>query len=726
MNQKEKRILNCIVYALIIATAILTVVRICTDTTANVRIGVAGQFDDYTHIRENDSIEFEAEAPVSDLTGFSFRFIGNRDDFGNTGFLVTAVIQDDASDPVVIYESRVELIEQAYDYQNASYIVIIPFEQGIQQGDYLSITIAGMGIPKEAGIYVKQTGAFYYQTNRLDIVPILVQGIVFALLIVLAGELIKKKKETDKDPAFPLENRRIPFKKIMIRLLPVVIFLIAALEYTCYAGIKKQVDGVLPLNLALLFLAFSSVVVGLTLIVFVCGLKTIKLEKLLFLTIVCLGILFEIVITPFAVPDEASHIDTVYRISNRMLGTEDTGISDAIYKRECDIYTDSGVKRTISGETYQWIYNDWSKTGENEKLIFAADNRGNANSLFFIPAALSMTVGRILGIGFLPIIFLIRTANLLFAAWLIYLAVKKLPYGKSILCMTALLPITLQELAACTYDALIIPVSMLFVSYCVFAISSEKKLEKVDILVIVITAIMIGICKGGVYTPLYLLGIWILVKRGYIRWPQKKGIRTAIITAAACAVLFGIIGVVYIYMQPVDSASLNSGRYSLTYLIQHPRETFRIIENSLYKDTYYYFEQLFGKAMGSFQMSIKFIVPIGYIILMGKSVVCGEKYPYIPKTADKCIYMTTAVLVFAAVQAAFLLVATAFGSHSIGGIQGRYFLPAVWVFLICFRRESIADKNKNYTRLVLAGYLLGICTVLQIMISAFNPSTDIF
>ena len=725
MKNREKHIFNCVVFALIIAEIIISVVRVCTNTTQNTALGIAGKFDDNVRMTGGDSIEFEGEAVVSGLTGFGFRFMGNREYFEDAGFLISATVQNDTSDPQPIYMKELALIDQAYDYKNENYIIIIPFERDVQKGDKLSITVTGMGISKEAGVYVRSGGVLYCQIRGVNAFPILMQGIIVILLILLAGELLKEKKEKASLRISTAEKCPLSLKKQLIKLLPVVIFLVAALEYTCYAGIRMQRESVtLSRNMLLLFLAFSSLVIGLSLVVFICGQNKMKLEKMLFLTILCLGILFELVITPFAAPDEAAHIDTAYRISNDILRIEDTGIRDAIYKRECDIYTDSGIKRTISDETYQWLYNDWSMRERDvgQRLIFAADGRKNANSLFYLPAAVCMSVGRILGIGFVPMILLARTANLLLAAWLIYLAVKKIPFGKSILCMTALLPITLQEIASCTYDALIIPISMLYVSYCVFAIYSEEKIEKKDILIIIITAFLIGTCKGGVYAPMYLLLIWALGKKGYIRFAKKKRVSTSLISVIAVVILTGLIGVVTIYLRPVDPTSLSNGHYSLTYLIQHPLETFRIIENSLYKDTYYYFEQLFGKAMGSFQISIKFIVPIGYIILMGKSVIRSEKYPYVPNVMDKCVYMTTAALVFAAVQAAFLFAITDFGSRSIGGIQGRYFLPVVWVFLICFRRESVTDKNKNYTGLVLAGYLLGICTVLQIVISAFNPN----
>ena len=745
VNKKGEKKLSYILVILIIAIVIFTVLRICIDTTRNVGFGISGKSEGNVQMADSYNLEVELDAPTTGLTGLSFRFNGNRENFGDSAFLVTVTVQNDSSDPKILYKNRVALIEQVYDYQNYNYIVIVPFEGYVEQGDHLCITILGIGMSEEDNISVQissktskravANGAvfeinnvrqnsmlaatLYYQVRKLNIFPALMQGIVGVLLVLLIGELLKKIKINDKNKKTVRDISKL-FGKRILKLLPIVIMIVVALEYTYYAGIKMQIqDYNISPKLNLFFVAFSGLVIGFTLIVFLYGQNNVRLEKLLFLTIVCLGILFEIAITPFAVPDESSHIDTVYRISNEIMGIEDTGIRDAIYKRECDIYTDIDAKIKMDREDYQWISNDWFKTEGNEKLIFAADNRSLANSLFFLLAAVGMTIGRVLGLGFPPMVYLARTANLLFAALMIYLAVRKIPYGKSILCVIALLPITLQEIASCSYDALIIPISMLYVSYCVFAIHSKEKLEKIDVLVILITAVMLGICKGRVYTTLYLLGLWILIKRSYIRLPQKKRTRMVGIALVSIMVLTGIIGVMYIYSQPVDVNRLIGGNYSLAYLVQHPWLTLRIIENSLYRNTYYHLEQLFGKGMGSLQISVKFIVPIGYMILLERSVICSEN-TYIPNVLDKCVFMMTAIAVIAAILTAFLTV-TSFGDNSIWGVQGRYFLPMVWLFLICFRRTNVTYNNKNYTGFVLMGYFLGVCTVLQIVISAFNP-----
>ncbi len=874
MNQGRKLKINYISIGLIIAVVILTVFRICSSTTQNTVFYTYRQVDNKVEIVDARYLELELDAPMAGLTGFGFQFEGNRRNFGDAGFLVKAAIENDPENPQILFEEAMPLLEQPYDYQNECYRVIVPFEGEVHQGDHLRIAIMGMGMAKEDGITIQASsvsgipdatfeindfiqnnivaGTFYYQTKQIKVFPKLVQGVIFILIILLVEELRKKNK--NKKVRNSVIKKQLTLKVRMVKLLPVLFFLAAALDYTYYAGVRPQLhdlkpedqieinldgseafrelcdgeaifcqgniaedrfgglgiylqepysdNGVLTIEVSdlddqnlitsaqagiyelpkdengflkfnfdslikksagkeyivsiyytgaepisfladgseennprliplyqkndylnVLFLIFGILIIGFTLVIFWCRQNKMKVEKLLLIAIIFLGILFETVINPFAVPDEAAHIDTAYRISNRMLGIEDSEIKDAIYKRESDIYPDSGVKRTISAENYEWIYDDWFNAdgAKNMKLVFTADVTANANELFFLPVALAITVARILGMGFLPMIFLARTTNLIIAAWMIYVSVKKLPFGKSVLCVIAMLPLTLQEIASCSYDALIIAVSIVYVSYCVFAIYSKAKLRKKDILVITITVIMLGICKGGVYTPLYLLIVWALIKRGYIKFPEKKNLRIVSISVVAGIVLVGIIGIIIIGKQPIDVYSLKNKFYPLAYLIRHPLETFRILENTFYACVHQYLIQYIGIGLGYFQISTTFLVPVGYILLIGAAVICGERYPYIVNNVNKCMFVISAFLVVLAVHAAFLLSYTIYGNEVIGGVQGRYFIPVLWLLLISLRRGRIINQKKSYRGIVTVGYLLGIGTVMQVVINVLSP-----
>ena len=206
-NKTEKTYINYIVIALSIVVAVITAVRIFSNTSRNVSFGISGAADDSVQMVDARYLELEFDTPIAGLTGFGFRFEGNYENFGNSGLLITASIANDPMNPQMLYEGVMPLIEQAYDYQNKCYRVIVPFEGEIHQGDHLRIAIMGMNMSEEDEIFINlssQPGiegatfeindfvqdsilaaTFYYQARKVELYPVLVQGILCIFLILL-------------------------------------------------------------------------------------------------------------------------------------------------------------------------------------------------------------------------------------------------------------------------------------------------------------------------------------------------------------------------------------------------------------------------------------------------------------------------------------------------------------------------------------------------------------
>lgn len=66
------------------------------------------------------------------------------------------------------------------------------------------------------------------------------------------------------------------------------------------------------------------------------------------------------------------------------------------------------------------------------------------------------------------------------------------------------------------------------------------------------------------------------------------------------------------------------------------------------------------------------------------------------------------------------LVISASGDELIGGVQGRYFIPMLWLMLISFRSGRIVNKRKGYKKIVTVGYAMGIAAVTQVVIDVLG------
>lgn len=460
----------------------------------------------------------------------------------------------------------------------------------------------------------------------------------------------------------------------------------------------------------------------LSIIYFVYSVSCKNLEKLFIVTVVFLRILFGTVITPYAVPDETSHIDTIYRISNKMLGVEETGICDAIYRRECDTVVDTNRRRNLDIEQYRWLYDDLTEIDgiDTLKLSYACNNLYISNAIIYLPSAIGMTIGRLLGLGFFPIIFLARMFNFLISFWMIYCALRKIPVGKSIVCMLVLLPVSIQELASCSYDALTLAIALLFTAYSVSIIYKEAKISYEEILILLFAGLTLPLCKGGAYIPLYLLLSLVVTQNKFVK-ERKREILIIGIPLIAFIGITVFIKVIYPMLNySTDPYILRNGTYRLGYLLQHLGETFRIIENTVYHNIDHYIQTIVGEGMGSLQVSVSFLTQVCYIGLLIASVISDERRTNVIKVKQKILFLVAAILSIGMFMAALLLYSTKFGIGEVSGVQGRYFLPILWLILICFRQGKIIYKKKPYRQLITAGYVLGICTVLQILIEVLR------
>ena len=79
---------------------------------------------------------------------------------------------------------------------------------------------------------------------------------------------------------------------------------------------------------------------------------------------------------------------------------------------------------------------------------------------------IKIALGRLLHLNSVPTFYLGRMMNLLLFAILGMLAVRKMPFGKNILFATALLPLTLQQVASYSYDSVIIAFAFYYVATC--------------------------------------------------------------------------------------------------------------------------------------------------------------------------------------------------------------------------------------------------------------------
>ena len=184
-----------------------------------------------------------------------------------------------------------------------------------------------------------------------------------------------------------------------------------------------------------------------------------------------LGAVFCVLIPAYSVPDENIHMENAYKYSNRILGVEDTGKpGETIYKRRCDVLQADLMGNTLESNSYmQMAKHLFDRPDAEEKELTEArysDVGKMVPAVNYIPCALGISLGRLLGFSSLLTLTLGRYFSLIVFALLSFIAIRLLPYGKNAAAMLMLLPIALQQGASSSYDSLLNGAIILFVACC--------------------------------------------------------------------------------------------------------------------------------------------------------------------------------------------------------------------------------------------------------------------
>lgn len=474
-------------------------------------------------------------------------------------------------------------------------------------------------------------------------------------------------------------------------------------------GIEQCIEyGTFILFLYKLFvLLFSCFIIIFYILVLI---KKQKIETVYLFTVLALGVFYCFIIIPFGVPDESMHASTVYRISNEVMGVPDTGNEGTIYKRT----DDAAVELNNDCNLYQYyvVYHQLFSTVENDALYECGYRDTGVSWVLYAPAVVGVLAGRLLGLGSVPMYMLARLLTLLVFAFMTWWAMKKLPFGKTALFIICILPMTLQQAASVSYDAMVNAVTILFTATCFAMAFSADRLRKQDMVLSAVLGVLLIFAKSGAYLPLIILFTMIpAVKFGSAK---KKWLEIS----CFCAVLLAVFLVKSIGLVAGESTSgaLNgtaSDGYSLGYILQHPGTIFNVGIGTLLLNTGYYISTMIGQKLGFLNIILDDVVVYGYLCILALSVLTLAEDQYIISVKQKWLMIVGICCSTALVLLSMWLFITPRASGVIMGVQGRYFIPLLWPLLMVFKNKLIVLRKK-----IDSGLLTG-AVILHILVFAY-------
>lgn len=441
----------------------------------------------------------------------------------------------------------------------------------------------------------------------------------------------------------------------------------------------------------------------------------VRLHQVFFMTVLLMGLLWSFVMPPLSAPDEVAHYISAYKLSSQILGaqvqnekhqilirTEDVFIDDLPNDGDPDNATVVGAK--LTRDTYRELHaRGLHSTGESG--ISASQQIPVSTTPFaYLPQALGFSLARLLGLGGFGLLYLGRLMNLLLFAVLGAYAVKRIPIGKEILFGTALLPMTMELVSSLSYDTYILALSFYLSALCVdlaFRGKTEGRMQAHkeesdqisarDLVQIAALAALLAPCKM-VYAVLF--GMCFLIPISLWRNPKQY---------ACSIVLVGAVMVLAVFLCNAEqllrytnvTESVNElswagegvESYTLAECLREPKLLCSLLFTTLREKGGEFVWGMTGRWMGNLDSALelsKKAAAVFWGLLFVLALFTQHKEGFSLRLKQRVWLLVLSFLLVAAICISMLAAYTPKGETYIRGIQGRYFLAGLPMFLLAF------------------------------------------
>lgn len=429
-------------------------------------------------------------------------------------------------------------------------------------------------------------------------------------------------------------------------------------------------------------------------------LKNLKKENLYLIIALTIGIFMVFFNPPFAgVPDEGAHYFKLLSVANGYLRCS----GQSIVSKDAANLPDEIKPVKIEG------VGERMSLGKIKKAFLEKDSGetqviNNSGCSFipvaFVASAIGTDIGRILHLSPLANFYLSRLFNLLVAVFIIYWAIKIIPFGKTILFLIALLPMTVQQLSSVSYDSLHISSILLFIAYVLkLAYGNKNKITRKEVIWLIILSLVALNTKPG-----YILLSGLIFLLPINKFANKKEYWVNI--AFFILLNLGAVLLAQNFFAGGSSDFRNGVNPSsqLSLILHAPWHFVWVIINSLYKDFFFYFETTLFKP-GWLDHSLPVLWYI--FMLLGLIVIIRNEDEDVLLTKKQRVVMF--VIFLANLSVVFLglyLLWSKVGGDKVQGVQGRYFLSTLPLLLLVFYKSNFSlkfesiKKNRNLAVIV--------------------------
>jgi len=386
------------------------------------------------------------------------------------------------------------------------------------------------------------------------------------------------------------------------------------------------------------------------------------------------GIIQLSVLPPYQVPDEAAHYNRAWGIAQGQVDCGPTSLVNVpqnvlTFFNSMEVHIGFPGSYTFSDAA---VFADQTFSSEHVNLYTPACAY---NPLSYVPAAAAIDVVRVLNLSPFHAFYAARLLTLLVAVALTTWAIRRMPFGKWLLVVVALLPMTVQQFASASADAITLSGLFLFAALALDYAQRAKLSGRSQLALLVASVVLVQL--KPIYLPLLALVLLVQPKQ-FASW--KRYVLFLLLVAAVNGLLaFGLYQLFAGAVPLAPTTTIDPGA-QLEVLRSQPATVVRILHNDfLERATVYTFGMLGVPGW------LHFAYPNGFyfFILAGFLFVSSSLERTIPLRVWQRVLLLGAAYAGVMAFGLFMFVYwTVPGAVTLDGIQGRYFLPMLPLVLL--------------------------------------------
>lgn len=443
-----------------------------------------------------------------------------------------------------------------------------------------------------------------------------------------------------------------------------------------------------------------------------------KLANIFLIVFTAMAIMFNLLVPAKLGPDEGAHLNTVYKISENLMGWQSSADDQSVITAE---EADNGLTTDAPSHNYYVKYYNWLKSRTTSKQVETSYWGSQENpKVTYLPAAIGVVLGRLLHLSAAGIITMGRIISFIPVLFLLYYAIRRTVRGKELIFVLAMLPSMIQEATTINADGIDISLSLaLTVAVMRVCYAEKDKFRYLDYGMIIATTLLLARCKYGALMPLALLPLLIFMKKRKETEREDKILSWASLALTIISVIFGFFPLIHRTVGAY-SPTLWSDCYTFSDIIHDPVHIIFLLGSTIYHQLDFYLLTIGGTNLGWMNMILPQYITVVMLMLLFMSAIPAEKEKGVFSVKTRIFMFIVALMGIGFAVGGMLIAWTQKDAEFINGVQGRYFLPFVLLLGISLMPERLTcdDKGVFRNKVLIASVWYQIMVVCAIFLRA--------